>query len=106
MKMYQQGDVIFELVEPLGEGKETLKTGQRVLVEGETTGHAHKVSEEVDFEQFSLVEKDGVLYLKTKVETPVIHEEHKTITLNPGTYKVRRVREYDHFLEESRNVQD
>jgi hypothetical protein len=34
------------------------------------------------------------------------HQEHGNIVLEPGTYRVDRVREYDHFAEEARRVAD
>jgi len=96
---YQQGDVIIERVE-LIKGK---KLGHLTLAEGEVTGHHHRVIEG----DAELYEEKDVLYLSVKSdEAQVGHEEHDTITIPKGDYVVRGVREYDHFSEEARRVQD
>jgi len=97
--MYQQGDVLIEEWEGKIEGN---KLDHLILQEGEATGHAHRVSSGLA----ELFESGSTKFLKVKKETTISHEEHKPIILPPGNYRVRRVREYDHFLEESRNVQD
>jgi len=74
-----------------------------ILAEGEVTGHAHAIDQEV---ADLFVEKDGKLYLKNSKPATIRHEEHKPITLPAGTWEISGVKEYDHFLEESRRVQD
>lgn len=97
--MYQQGDVILKKVEKV-QGK---KLNHLVLAEGEVTGHCHQVTEG----DAGLYEKDGTLYLSVQSDSAVVtHEEHGAITLPKGNYEICKVREYDHFLEESRAVQD
>ena len=101
----QQGDVIIESVDSIPTdctpGK--LRQGCIILAEGETTGHAHRISEVAGV---VFREKDGMFYLENKHELTVNHEEHKTVTIPPGTWRVRKVREYDHFAEEARVVTD
>ena len=97
--IYQQGDVIIEKCEEI-EGR---KLDHLVLETGEVTGHAHRVS----IGLAELFESGTTKYLKITSDNAVItHEEHKEITIPKGVYRVRKVREYDHFLEESRYVQD
>lgn len=70
--------------------------GRIVLAYGEVTGHAHAITDPAatllelpDTEistRFLQVLADGGVDLH--------HEEHATITLPPGTYEVRRQREY------------
>ena len=96
----QQGDVILEKVNDV-EGVKIKHNG--VLMEGEVTGHAHRI---VDIAGVEFYNKDGLLYLKTNKPIDVVHEEHGTITVDPGIYKIRKVREYDHFDEEAREVRD
>lgn len=100
---YQQGDVILETVKNVigNECKPTEKG--YVLAEGEVTGHSHRITEK---DKVQLFEQEGTLYLKVLENAPLIHEEHKTIIIPQGDYIVKRVNEYDHFLEESRKVQD
>jgi hypothetical protein len=73
-----------------------------VLAEGELTGHAHRAVGDVD-----LVTEGSRPVLKVASETAdVVHEEHKAFTLPRGSYDVDRVKEYDHWSEEARTVQD
>ena len=93
-------DALLDVVESI---PENLKTHNGVIAEGETTGHAHRVDlTNVDV----FVADDGTLYCQAKEEFTITHEEHKTITLPKGNYKVRRVQEFDHFAEEARSVKD
>lgn len=76
------------------------KLDKRILAEGEATGHAHRVGVDVyEDDKFP-----GVLFFDGK--TTVTHEEHKPITLPDKKWASGKVREYDHFAEEARNVQD
>lgn len=99
----QQGDLLFQKIEAVPSGTETVKRKERgfVLAEGEHTGNAHVITEEVE-----LFEKNGVLYVRNEEQVIVQHEEHKPITLEPGIWEVGRVREYDYFLEMTRTVKD
>ena len=97
--MYQQGDVLIQEVDEIkGE-----KLSHQILARGEVTGHAHRVSEG----DVELYEQDGVLYLRVNSGTATVtHEEHMPVVLPQGDFIIRRVREYDHFEEEARSVQD
>ena len=96
---YQQGDVIIEKVEEV-KGK---RLPHLILAEGEVTGHMHQITKG----EAELYEEDGTLYLRVKSDTAELtHQEHNTIVLPRGDYVVRKVREYDHFAEEARDVQD
>jgi hypothetical protein len=99
----RQGDVMIESVETLPKGLKKTKreNGRIILAEGETTGHAHAICEK---EVESFVDTNGNLYLAVKKETEVVHEEHSTVTLSIGYYKVTRQVEYS--PEEIRRVQD
>ena len=104
-ELFQQGDVLIESVEeiPIDAKAVAAKPRGYVLAEGEHTGHAHVIDKVADIE---FVEKDGMFYIKNKKSVSVTHEEHNPITIPPGLWRVRGVREYDHFLEDSRRVQD
>lgn len=103
--MIQQGDVIIESVESFPDGCKKVRPSQKgyVLAEGEVTGHAHAITE---IEGVECEEKDGMFFIRIKTDKELTHEEHKTVTIPPGTYRVRKVREYNHFAEESKNVAD
>ena len=111
MKLFQQGDVLFHAVKI---PKTSLqKIDSSVIQEGEHTGHAHRIvmfrhddkrTSGFEFledpstkERFLRVGPDGI---------EISHEEHKTIKVPEGEYKVGIVMEYDHFAEETRRVMD
>ena len=104
--MIVQGDVFLVTCSKIPAGAKKVRKSARgyILAEGEATGHAHCIAEpSVGIEMY---ESEGILYLKTNKQVQVKHEEHKPITVAPGTWKVGRVKEYDAFEEEARNVRD
>lgn len=95
----QQGDVILVSVEKV-QGK---KLNHLTLAKGEHTGHHHTITQG----EAILYEKDGTLYVSAlSDDVELTHQEHKTVIIPKGDWIVKRVKEYDHFLEEARNVQD
>lgn len=82
----RHGDVVIEEVETLPEAK---KLNRKFLFEGEVTGHAHRIDVGEIFET-----KNGELYLKVDELTKVTHEEHKTVMLPKGIYRVCQKRQY------------
>lgn len=101
----QQGDVNLEMVSAIPDGAKKIAPKERgyILAEGEVTGHAHRLE---DVEGIEMFEKDGALYIHVSKSVQLKHEEHNPITLEPGIWKSWGVREYDHFAEEARRVQD
>ena len=87
MEMYRQGDVLFTKVEELPEGLERKRNN--IVVEGEVTGHAHRLLDGVIWMNVL-----GAMYLEVVRATRVVHEEHNAIYLEPGIYQVTRQREY------------
>jgi hypothetical protein len=70
----------------------------KVLAEGETTGHAHRVEVDVFDIGEGLREFSG--------PTIVTHEEHNAFTIPMGDMVSGIVQEYDEFEQEARNVRD
>ncbi len=99
----QQGDVLIKRVSVDFASMKKIERGSRgfVLAEGEATGHAHRVGNNID-----LYEDGGVRYINSKETFTVEHEEHGAITIEKGAYEIGIVQEYDHFAEEARNVAD
>ncbi len=106
----RQGDVLLQRVRsiPKGATKKPTDQGRVILAYGEVTGHAHAVvverSDRETVEAF-LAELDGVVYLSAPAGARVVHEEHGTIPLEAGTYKVIRQREWTDE-DEPRQVAD
>lgn len=74
------------------------KLAKKELASGEVTGHAHRVAVDVYEREDGLRELVG--------PTPITHEEHGEIALPAGDLVSGVGREYDHFLEEAREVRD
>lgn len=102
-EIFRQGDVMVIRVDaiPAGAKPVTRDNGRIVLAYGEVTGHAHAIAED----EVTMLEVDGgIRYLDVQMDAFLRHEEHGTIPLAPGLYRVVRQREYS--PEEIRNVAD
>lgn len=99
----QQGDVLLQKIEklPTGLKRKADKRGA-VLAEGEATGHYHVAEGEVEL----FAAEDGTLYLQVAGTATVAHQEHRHVTLEPGTYQIGIVQEYDYLADMARNVAD
>ena len=95
---YQQGDI---LIKKTTEIKGEL-LNHLTLAKGEATGHHHTITKGTA----KLYDDNGTLYLSVKEEAQLTHQEHNVVTLPVGDYVVELVKEYDHFSEEIRNVND
>ena len=116
---YQQGDVLLLKV-----NEETFKANQlnhrinkhetrAVLAEGEATGHYHAVYMDDLLKEAEITlcktaeysrQNDGIIVTGAPVE--LRHEEHNTLTLEPGYYLQRIVNEHDHISGITRRVAD
>ncbi|MBF0553740.1 MAG: hypothetical protein HQK96_04200 [Nitrospirae bacterium] len=98
-----QGDVFLVKVDSLPTDVKRVKRIERgyVLAEGEVTGHAHAIVEDIN-----LYQRDGVLYIEASEPVNLLHEEHLPIKVDAGIWKVGTVREYDPFAEHERVVVD
>ena len=76
-------DVLFTKVEGLPEG--LIQRPSQVIVEGEATGHHHRLVAGRVLEAAT-----GHLYLEVVRATQVVHQEHTPITLAPGYYAATR----------------
>lgn len=111
---FRHGDLLLTAVEELPDHEALRLTnkGNLVILEGETTGHAHRLS---GGEVLIAEGPDKVLDALTVTENAVFeegsrrftmfvrideqpadltHEEHRTIQIPPGIYQVSRQRQY------------
>jgi hypothetical protein len=106
-KQIQQGDVLLQEVENLPEGSGRIAiTGPKIIARGEQTGHNHTIdSDQADLWALS---KNGVteFYLEVRNPVTIVHDEHKSLPIPPGIYRVGRVKEYDYFAEMERQLED
>lgn len=96
MEIYEQGDVLlFKCDKP----KDIEKLDTDLLHKGQQ--HHHRLRG-----KFKIgIQKNGTRYIHSK-GCELFHEEHKSIMLPEGFYKMGIVVEYDHQAEESRQVID
>jgi len=91
MKIYRHGDVLIAPIKCVP--AEAKSRAGLVLAQGEVTGHAHRVETGAKAEMFEAGEDLFLRVLGSPAR--VTHEEHQTIELAPGDYRVWRQREYD-----------
>jgi hypothetical protein len=107
LKQIQQGDVLFQEVVSLPVGASKMpNAGQIIVARGEQTGHRHVIiSDQAETWSFT---SNGVTELYLEVQAPVTiqHDEHKSLSIPTGIYRVGRVKEYDYFSQMERQVQD
>ena len=118
MRLYRQGDVLLVAI-PKNEVPDEARPlrreqGKAILAHGEVTGHHHAILDRnvklvglpSEGEKLVTADQAAELYLLVHGTEPVelTHQEHATITVDPGTYRVIRQREY--APEQLRRVQD
>lgn len=100
MEGFSLGDVVFRHGDVLLKKNDQKLDGpiavQGLLYQGQNHSHYLKSGE--------WILKDNIL--DVRAESVLTHAEHGDITLPVGLYLVDIQQEYDHFLEESRNVID
>jgi hypothetical protein len=103
MKIYRQGDVLFKKIEKVPEGGKVRKLGH--ILEGEVTGHIHKVAE-AQLAGAEVLDCGAGLFMSVSAEggVSIVHDDHHTLVLPQGNYEIVRQREYS--PEEIRNVAD
>jgi hypothetical protein len=95
--MFRQGDVLVVSTDKTPDRLQSvpLENGRLVLAYGEVTGHAHVVTGEAELFAPADVAELEERFLRVECEgAQVVHDEHATITLPPGDYRVLRQREY------------
>lgn len=106
-KRYCHGDVLIKAVKNLPEGKRE-DLGKLILAEGETTGHAHRITSVATgtLDQIKMFKVGNETFVEAPVSFQVTHEEHLPIDVPAGLYRIDITKEYDHFSEEIREVAD
>lgn len=109
MRMARQGDVLLVAYDgpvPAAAVVVERDAGRVVLAYGEMTGHAHAlIAPGARLLEWAVPGADSMRVLDVPATGAVVeHEEHGTITLDPGLWLVKRQREY--APEATRNVAD
>lgn len=96
-EMYRQGDVLLVKTDKIP--KESKEKKSNIVVEGEATGHAHRLLNGLVFEttkrEFQLDPNEPTMWIKATKGARLVHEEHGPIEIEIGFYIVIRQREYD-----------
>ncbi len=87
--MYRQGDILLIPVDRMQGRADELE--HRIVERGELTGHVHKVDERATLFGWNDVPE----FVVVNDETELAHEEHETIVIPEGTYRIQRQREFD-----------
>lgn len=111
-QLFAQGDILLEKVANENITTEKWRTsaadpdGAVVVGRGEESGHRHAVygggAKLVQQPRWIGSEMPSELYvghLVVETDTELRHEEHAAIKLSPGTYVVRRQRQFSHIGE-------
>lgn len=93
MKLYRQGDLLFKKIRYIPrEDRKKRENGH--ILEGETTGHIHRIAE-LDRAEVLEIGQDLYLHVTGEGGVSIVHEDHAKVTLPPGNYEITRQREYD-----------
>ena len=113
-EFFAQGDIILERVADVREVGAAINVDPDeavVLARGEVTGHRHAFYSGATMFRDDALARDipahlylGHIKIAAKEGAELRHEEHETIKLAPGTYRVRRQSEWD--AGEARTVAD
>lgn len=105
IKTIRHGDIPLHKIDKLPEGLTKISSKEEhILAEGETTGHMHrlKCAEKVDM----FTDTFGNRYVAINGKATVSHEEHKTLIIDPGVYRIGKEREKDWFSLSVKKVID
>lgn len=95
--IYRQGDVLLVRVDEIpGDAAQCAVDGDVILAYGEVTGHAHRLAEGSvkPFAKGGVWEPSAERFIQALEVAELRHEEHDTIALPPGNYRVIQQREY------------
>lgn len=101
---YQHGDVLLKKTdETMPQG--LVECDHNRVQEGEATGHFHGLYGGIWSILMNPKTKQRE-FLKVVETTSLKHQEHKEQSIPPGVYRIQIVREYNHFEEEAKQVED
>lgn len=106
MKHYRHGDLGITPITTIPAG-ELETVSEKILAFGEATGHHHTLSANPGTIIEVLKGFDEIAYFRvTGGLATLTHQEHNTLSIEPGTYEIHREREYSYFDEALARVLD
>lgn len=103
MNIYRHGDVDIIQINELPPNLQ--KHDNLTLAFGEATGHHHTLVAEPEM-AFVFVDEKGNKFFEAKADIKITHQEHKTLEIKKGYYKVLIEKEYNPFDEKINEVKD
>jgi len=86
----RQGDVVIQRVTELPSDIVLKASGKVTVALGEVTGHSHTIAEHAEL----YVTSDNERFVRIMRATYLGHDEHASVTLEPGVYRIGIQREY------------
>ena len=119
--MYRHGDLLITRINAVPQS--AINISSKIIAEGEVSGHKHKLvgqatvriitGKDVGHTIIERVESGDVsinripeLYFSASEDVKLTHEEHKTLELPRGSYKVTKEREFNPFEDLTTEVLD
>jgi hypothetical protein len=82
------------------------KINTKIIGEGEVTGHMHRLQENDNALVYKTLEDECLLLKVLDKPAKVTHEEHNSIDILPGNFRVTTIQEKDHVNDIVRKVRD
>jgi hypothetical protein len=95
----RHGDIFLEQIKSLP--SEAREQKHNVLAEGEVTNHSHRLHSGIIYE-----DDKGNMFVRVPEQATLTHEEHNTVILPAGDYRVIRQREWNPYEQAVRQVAD
>jgi hypothetical protein len=93
---YRQGDIFFVKLDEEMDPEKGASVKSGVIAKGETTGHAHRLSQSSIAAGALLFLMGRSMFLRTpEAGATIVHDEHGPIALPAGSYAVVPQREFD-----------
>ena len=106
MNVLRHGDLLLKSDEGIviPKGSKSLKTD--VLAEGEATGHTHRLVGQAQILEHQAADGTVEKFVDAKQDSQLVHQEHNTIDIPKGVYRVVQEREFDVIEQMSKEVYD
>ena len=98
-QMIRHGDALLIPISEIPNKAKDLQTD--ILLAGEATGHHHRFAGHTQILQY-----DKTKYVNVSQQTDLTHEEHKTVPVTEGLYKLVIEQEFDPFERIIQRVRD
>jgi hypothetical protein len=108
---YRQGDIILERIYQIPKQiinhQQQQQTQDNYIIAHGESGNQHRMSKHVLIFENSENKNEKERYVQVlSQDTYLVHQEHKSIHIPQGIYKIRREREYNAFESAIRQVQE